>query len=122
MDLLITFGCAQYRTVFTGLIRGFIMRLDPIQKKALKIALQNLKNGDEAYLFGSRVDDAKRGGDIDLLIFSQQPGFELSRKIVRDFFKHCEEKLDVLIINPQQMTKEQALFVQSIQKTPLSKL
>lgn len=98
------------------------MRLDHTQKKALKIALQNLKKGDEAYLFGSRVDDAKRGGDIDVLIFSQQPGFELSRKIIRDFFKHCEEKLDVLIINPRQMTQEQALFVQSIQKIPLSNI
>ena len=98
------------------------MRLDQTQKKALKIALQNLKIGDEVFLFGSRVDDAKRGGDIDLLIFSQQPSFELSRKIIRDFFKHCEEKLDVLIINPLQMTKEQALFVQTIQKMPLSDL
>lgn len=108
--------------MFTGPIRKLIMRLDHTQKKALKIALQNLKKGDEAYLFGSRVDDAKRGGDIDVLIFSQQPGFELSRKIMRDFFKHCEEKLDVLIINPRQMTKEQALFVQSIQKMPLSNI
>ncbi|WP_161990573.1 nucleotidyltransferase domain-containing protein [Candidatus Methylobacter oryzae] len=100
----------------------FIVRLDQTQKKALKIAFQNLKQGDEAYLFGSRVDDAKRGGDIDLLIFSQQPGFELSRKITRDFFKHCEEKLDVLVINPRQMTEEQALFVQSIDKMPLSNI
>ncbi len=40
------------------------MRLDTIQKKALKVALQNLNNNDQAYLYGSRVDDAKRGGDI----------------------------------------------------------
>jgi predicted nucleotidyltransferase len=98
------------------------MRLDQTQKKALKIALQNLKTGDEVFLFGSRVDDAKRGGDIDLLIFSQQPSFELSRKIIRDFFKHCEEKLDVLIITPRKMTQEQTLFVRSIQKMPLSNL
>ncbi|MCK5374210.1 MAG: nucleotidyltransferase domain-containing protein, partial [Alphaproteobacteria bacterium] len=77
---------------------------------------------DEAFLFGSRLDDAKRGGDIDLLIFSQQAGFELSRKITRDFFKNCEEKIDVLVINPKQITKEQALFVQSIKKTSLATL
>ena len=98
------------------------MRLDTAQKKALKIALQNLKSDDEAFLFGSRVDDTKRGGDIDLLIFSQQAGFELSRKITRDFFKNCEEKIDVLVINPKQITKEQALFVQSIKKTSLATL
>ncbi|WP_349431869.1 nucleotidyltransferase domain-containing protein [Methylomarinum sp. Ch1-1] len=98
------------------------MRLDKIQKKALKKALENLTNVDQAFLFGSRVDDTKRGGDIDLLIFSQQPPFNLSRKIARDFFKLCEEKIDVLVVNPKKMTKEQALFVQSIEKMPLSDL
>jgi len=39
-------------------------------------------------------------GDIILLIYSQQPGFELSRKITRNFFKNGEEKIDVLVINP----------------------
>ena len=59
------------------------------------------------------------GGDIDLLIFSEQPEFELSQKVTRDFFIQCEEKIDVLVINPKRMTKEQSLFVQSIHKEPL---
>jgi predicted nucleotidyltransferase len=95
------------------------MRLDTIQRNALKTALLHLQTGDQVFLFGSRVDDAKRGGDIDLLIFSEQPGFELSQKVSRDFFKQCEEKIDVLVINPKEMTEEQSLFVQSIHKEPL---
>ena len=98
------------------------MRLDKIQRKALRVALKNLKGDDEVFLFGSRVDDSKRGGDIDLLIYSKQPGFELSRNISRTFFKNCEEKIDVLVIDPQHMTYDQAMFVQSIDKIPLSKL
>lgn len=98
------------------------MRLDTIQKKALKNALQNLNNEDEVYLFGSRVDDNKRGGDIDLLIFSQQPDFELSRKITRDFFKVCEEKIDVLVVNPMSISSEQAIFIKSINKISLQSL
>jgi predicted nucleotidyltransferase len=98
------------------------VRLDHTQRQALKIALHSMKGGDEAFLFGSRVDDTKRGGDIDILIFSQQPGFDLSRKVTRDFFIHCEEKIDVLVINPKQMTKQQALFVQSINKSLLTNL
>ena len=98
------------------------MRLDQTQRKALKIALQHLKKDDQVFLFGSRINDSKRGGDIDLLIFSQQPSFELSRKITRDFFKYCEEKIDLVIINPIQTTQEQDLFVKSIQKIPLNTL
>jgi len=98
------------------------MRLDQLQKKALKIALQNLQGMDKVFLFGSRVDDTKRAGDIDLLIYSQQPSFELARKVTREFFKICEEKIDVLVINPKKMTQEQALFVQSINKIPLTNL
>jgi hypothetical protein len=43
------------------------MRLDPIEKEALDHALQNIKG--EVFLFGSRVNHSKKGGDIDLLIF-----------------------------------------------------
>ena len=95
------------------------MRLDTAQRNALKTALQHLQTSDQVFLFGSRVDDAKQGGDIDLLIFSDQPDFELSQKITRDFFKQCEEKIDVLVINPKRMTKEQSIFVQTIHKEPL---
>jgi len=98
------------------------MRLDKIQKLALSVALQNLVVGDKAFLFGSRADDSKRGGDIDVLVFSQQPSFELSRKMTRDFFKQCEEKVDILVINPISMSEEQTLFVDSIDKVPLSNL
>lgn len=69
------------------------MRLNKVQKQALSAALQKLDVGDKDFLFDSRVDDAKRGGGIDLLVFSQQPSFELSRKMTREFFKNCEEKL-----------------------------
>ncbi len=43
------------------------MRLDNTQKKALFKAIEGIDN--ETCLFGSRVDDMKKGGDIDILIF-----------------------------------------------------
>lgn len=98
------------------------MRLDITQKTALKAALKNLNSNDQAFLYGSRVDDSMRGGDIDLLIYSQQASFLLSRKITRDFFKLCEEKIDVLVLNPEVITQEQSLFVQSIKKQTLTQL
>ncbi|MCP4990987.1 MAG: nucleotidyltransferase domain-containing protein [Colwellia sp.] len=98
------------------------MRLDSAQRNALKAAFKALKSDDKAFLFGSRVDDLKRGGDIDLLVYSQQPGFELSRKLARIFFKNCEEKIDILVVDPKEMTEEQHLFVSSLKKIPLISL
>lgn len=68
------------------------------------------------------MDNTKRVGDINLLIYSQQPSFELARKVTREFFKICEGKIDVLVINPRKMTQEQELPVQSINKIPLTNL
>lgn len=45
------------------------MRLEPEEIVAIKAAaLRTFAQGVSVYLYGSRVDDAKRGGDIDLLI------------------------------------------------------
>ena len=43
------------------------MRLDQSEIDALQFALQDVEG--ECFIFGSRVDDQKRGGDVDLLIF-----------------------------------------------------
>ena len=61
------------------------MRLDAEQTSALEYAL-NLVT-DEVYLFGSRLDPAKKGGDIDLLVFSKQDSFQLSQQITLRFFE-----------------------------------
>ena len=45
------------------------MRLTEFQRATIKAAVFNVINTDSRiWLFGSRVDDTKRGGDIDLLI------------------------------------------------------
>lgn len=50
------------------------------------------------YLFGSRVNDLARGGDIDILIISEKIGFIEKIKIQTGIFKELEEqKLDLVI-------------------------
>lgn len=45
------------------------MRLHEIQRQAIKSIVTDIVGADSRiWLFGSRVDDTKRGGDIDLLI------------------------------------------------------
>lgn len=67
------------------------MRLDVRQKAALDKALESVE--DEVYLFGSRTDGKKKDGDIDILIFSKQDPFSLSKEISVKYFIECEEKL-----------------------------
>jgi len=72
------------------------MRLDKQEEKAVFEAISGIPG--EVFLFGSRVDDSKKGGDIDLLIFSKEKSFHLSRKISTRFFMNCEEKIDVIVM------------------------
>ena len=56
-------------------------------------------------LFGSRLDDSKRGGDIDLLITTQlsdpaQIARAHSRFLAQVYARLGEQKLDVLIDYP----------------------
>jgi predicted nucleotidyltransferase len=44
------------------------MRLTPQEIQAIKETFLNTFDKGNIYLFGSRVDDTKRGGDIDLYI------------------------------------------------------
>ena len=67
------------------------MRLYIEQIEVLKNKLAMLSLDAKLYLFGSRVDDNARGGDINLLVVSD----ELTKKDLRilrvDFFKHFGE-------------------------------
>jgi predicted nucleotidyltransferase len=50
------------------------------------------------YLFGSRVDDTKKGGDIDLLILSNKIVFSDKIDIKAAIFEKLEEqKIDIVI-------------------------
>ncbi len=59
-----------------------------------KIVLKNC----ELYLFGSRVDDSKKGGDIDILILSNErlklkDKLQIKRKFYQQF---GEQKIDLI--------------------------
>jgi predicted nucleotidyltransferase len=73
------------------------MRFDKHEKEALTYAFQRFKG--KIYLYGSRMDDTKRGGDIDLLLIPDEATnpLKLSIEIQKRFFSRCEQKLDVLV-------------------------
>ncbi len=74
------------------------MRLDMEKIQFLKTSVQSIENEAELYLFGSRIDDSAKGGDIDILILTNEL---LDRQrigvIRREFFKRFGwQKLDLL--------------------------
>lgn len=81
------------------------MRLTELQKQRIKQALVDLCGvGATVKLFGSRLDDSKKGGDIDLLV---QIDHEVSNpallvaKIQANIIRNIgEQKIDVLLIAP----------------------
>ena len=76
------------------------MRLSEKELEVLKFAFDKLGKSYRLYLFGSRVDDSKRGGDIDLLVVSNELTKKDLRKVRIEFFKHFgEQKIDIVLDN-----------------------
>ncbi len=88
------------------------MRLYEDEKQALHKALHNVD--DEVYLFGSRVDDNKRGGDIDILIYSKQDSLKLSQQVSRIFLTQLDSKIDVVVFDKNNMTQAQKAFASTL--------
>lgn len=74
------------------------MRLEKYEIQAIIETIKELDNNTRIYLFGSRVDDRKKGGDIDLLIFSEKLTQKDASKIKYSLWdKIGEQKIDILI-------------------------
>lgn len=74
------------------------MRLTKDEVNTIKNSVLSLDQHADVYLFGSRVDDSKRGGDIDLLIVSEKLNKHDLRKIRWQFFdRFGEQKMDLVL-------------------------
>lgn len=58
------------------------MRLNPEQQTFIREKLLKIDPKADIYLFGSRVDDKAKGGDIDILILSKSL---LAKTLIREF-------------------------------------
>jgi predicted nucleotidyltransferase len=57
------------------------MRLSKREINAIKRVLSQYDSKAKVHLFGSRIYDDKRGGDIDILVFSNKLRFDENLKI-----------------------------------------
>jgi len=74
------------------------MRLKEEEINVIKQIILEFDANAKIYLFGSRADNAKKGGDIDLLIFSTIIDNETKRMIkLKLYDKLGEQKIDILV-------------------------
>jgi predicted nucleotidyltransferase len=75
-----------------------MMRINEKEISAIKKNIIQFDEDAKIYLFGSRVNDEARGGDIDILIISDKIGFSEKIKIRTAIFKEIEEqKIDLVV-------------------------
>ena len=95
------------------------MRLSPVYRKIIKAETLNVFGVNASvFLFGSRLDDAKKGGDIDLFIRTDNKD-ELFEKKLRFLAKLKrqigEQKIDVVFNEDENRLIEQEVRKWSIQ-------
>lgn len=74
------------------------MRLSEFEISSIRQTVAALDAEARVYLFGSRVDDAKRGGDIDLLIMSDRLTLDDRGRIRWRLWELLgEQKIDIVI-------------------------
>lgn len=88
-----------------ALCQPITTRLTAEQAKTIRRATAEIFGPDaRVRLFGSRLDDAARGGDIDLLVESDRPVAELARKrvqfVARLQMRLGDQPIDVLASAP----------------------
>jgi predicted nucleotidyltransferase len=93
------------------------MRLSPQSQRIIRESVRQVF-GPQARvrLFGSRLNDAARGGDIDLLVELDEPVNDRERKalslVARLQMRLGDQPIDVLVLDPQTSRRpihEQAL-------------
>lgn len=74
------------------------MRLTKKEILAIKENILGFDEDAKIFLFGSRLDNRAKGGDIDILVISEKIGFSEKIKIKTGIFKEIDEqKLDLVI-------------------------
>ena len=75
------------------------MRLNDLERDAIRRTIADLDPEARVYLFGSRTDDTKRGGDIDLLVMSNKLKHDDRGKICWNLWEQIgEQKIDIIIV------------------------
>ena len=82
------------------------MRLTSKELEAIRKVLNEADPQGRIYLYGSRADDTRRGGDIDVYFeTSRQLSLKAALTLEYRLASRCGTKVDLLIRNPGQADK-----------------
>jgi len=82
------------------------MRLTASQITAIREKSERLDPQAEVYLYDSRMDDAARGGDVDLLVISERLGFREVLRLRRRILDRVGwQQLDLLVRRRDQVNE-----------------
>lgn len=87
------------------------MRLTDQEKEAIVNSIKSIDKDAEVYLFGSRVNDSERGGDIDILILSEYIEKKNLIDIEESIFNQLDEQKIDFVLSKKQITSK---FIQMI--------
>lgn len=96
------------------------MRLNDRTKKMLLNAIEKSFGKVDVYLFGSRVDDTKRGGDIDLALDISLPKEQMRSKKARFFVELMKKEFDIPVDIVSKQTKDELLQKELQNAIPLN--
>lgn len=79
------------------------MRLNSAELHAVRTILGALDPAGRIYLYGSRADDRRRGGDIDVYLQASRP-IDLKTQLSTQYRLElaCDTHVDLLVKNPDQ--------------------
>jgi len=77
------------------------MRLTSAETTVIRTLLSHIDPSGEIYLFGSRADDNRKGGDIDIF-FQASKHIDFKEKLLlqHQLTVGCDTRVDLLIKNP----------------------
>ena len=74
------------------------MRLNSKEQSAIVNSVKRIDDSAKIWLFGSRADDTKKGGDIDIAVLSEKISRKNKFKIIYDIEKQIgEQKIDFVV-------------------------
>lgn len=89
------------------------MRLSPVELSALTKAIQGYPH--RFFLFGSRCDENRTGGDVDVLVLgdhlTESERLAISLRVSARFQMICDEKIDVVVLDGSRLTPGENAFL-----------